>query len=76
MPIEEGTMPNLRHLLIADYPRILQLPEGYHHLIALHNLTLIRMSTYFAYKLQGADQWKVHHIPEVSIVSQYGAKFL
>ncbi|RVW45872.1 Disease resistance protein RPH8A [Vitis vinifera] len=64
MPIEEGTMPNLRYLLIADCPRLLGLPEGFHHLTALQDLTLIRMSSYLSYKLQGTDHWKVHHIPE------------
>lgn len=76
MPIEEGTMPNLRYLLIADCPRLLGLPEGFHHLTALQDLTLIRMSSYLSYKLQGTDHWKVHHIPEVSIISQDGAEFL
>ncbi|XP_034697346.1 probable disease resistance RPP8-like protein 4 [Vitis riparia] len=76
MPIEEGTMPNLRYLLIADCPRLLGLPEGFHHLTALQDLTLIRMSSYLSCKLQGTDHWKVHHIPEVSIISQDGAEFL
>ncbi|KAK3218905.1 hypothetical protein Dsin_012875 [Dipteronia sinensis] len=49
MPIEEGTMPSLRYLLIANCPNLVQLPEGFHHLTSLQSLTLSGMSEHFSH---------------------------
>ncbi|KAK9267161.1 hypothetical protein L1049_009581 [Liquidambar formosana] len=75
MPIEEGTMPSLQYLLIANCPKLTRLPEGFHHLRALQDLTLMGMSTNFSYRLDGADLWKVSHVREVTM-TQLGSKFV
>lgn len=76
MPIEEGTMPGLQYLLIADCPKLVRLPDGFHHLTALQDLTLAGTSAYFSHRLHGDDRWKVSHIREVSIISQVNGKFI
>ncbi|KAL3509354.1 hypothetical protein ACH5RR_028755 [Cinchona calisaya] len=74
MPIEEGTMPVLQYLLIANCPRLTRLPDGFHHLTALQDLTLACTSAYFSDRLHEDDRWKVSHIRDVSIISQISAK--
>ncbi|KAL5773158.1 hypothetical protein ACOSQ2_013082 [Xanthoceras sorbifolium] len=49
MPIEEGTMPSLWYLLLANCPNLVQLPEGFHYPTALQSLTLSGMSEHFSH---------------------------
>lgn len=76
MPIEEGTLPKLEYLLIADCPKLRRLPDGFNYLTALQDLTLAGKSAQFSHKLQGEDRWKVTHVREVSIISQVNGKFV
>lgn len=76
LPIEEGTLPRLQYLLTADCPKLVRLPDGFHHLTALQDLTLAGTSAYFSYRLHGVDRWKVNHVQEVSIISQVNGKFV
>ncbi|KAG5622091.1 hypothetical protein H5410_007309 [Solanum commersonii] len=76
MPIEKGSMPEIQFLLIANCPRLTNLPDGFNHLTSLDDLTLMGMSLFFAHKLQSRDKWKVTHVKEVSIISEVNGQIV
>ena len=64
--IDEGALPLLEKLAIAECPQLKEVPSGIHHLKSLKTLEFYEMPTEFVLSLQpdeGPDFGKVEHIP-------------
>ncbi|XP_058112039.1 probable disease resistance protein RF9 [Magnolia sinica] len=68
--VEEGSMPNLRHLKIWKCRRLKMLPDGLQHISTLQKLKVRGMPEEFgerARKDEGDDWHKIRHIPSLII---------
>ncbi|XVE99636.1 hypothetical protein REPUB_Repub03eG0216900 [Reevesia pubescens] len=74
--IEEGAMPRLRSLILADIIKLRKFPEGLSYITALQELKLRSMDRSLVERIEvkdgreGEDFSKVRHIPSIQI-SQY-----
>ncbi|KAF3434072.1 hypothetical protein FNV43_RR25175 [Rhamnella rubrinervis] len=73
--VEEGALQNLKRLDIQILPNMKMMPDGLRFVTCLRELNIKRMPKSFCERLQvkdgneGADYYKVRHIPSISISS-------
>ncbi|PIA25309.1 hypothetical protein AQUCO_11800007v1 [Aquilegia coerulea] len=63
--VEDGAMPNLRHLVISECPGLKMLPDGLVNVTTLQRLEISKMSKEFSDRIKedGEDWAKIRHVP-------------
>ncbi|KAF5179115.1 Disease resistance protein rpp13 [Thalictrum thalictroides] len=63
--VEDGAMPNLRHLVISECPGLKMLPDGLVNVTTLQRIEISKMSKEFSKRVKedGEDWSKIRHVP-------------
>ncbi|KAF5204654.1 Disease resistance protein rpp13 protein [Thalictrum thalictroides] len=70
--LEEGALPNLKHLHMHTCLKLRMLPEGLPHVTTIRKLTLIPLLDDHAERLKletGEESYKIQHIPVIDVIT-------